>query len=161
MTPDPPIPDQELFDFRTTRGFPRSYLDTYYAGDPSIDERIVSRFLAREGAVLSHGRYAEIGCGPTVHHIMPIAPHVAEIHLLDYLEENLALVRAWCEEVPGAHDWSRFTRMALADAGLPRDSAAVTQIVKSAIRGLPSSLTLSSCRMAADTAVSNAPRIKG
>ena len=115
----------DLFDYRQTRDFARTYLRTYYAGGPTADERPLSQFLTAEAPRLPRGRFLELGCGPTVHHLLPLAPHVAELHVRDYLEENLDEVRAWRDAAPEAHDWRRFTRVALRDAGLPADEAHV------------------------------------
>ena len=115
----------DLFDYRQTRDFARTYLRTYYAGEPTADERPLSRFLTAEAPRLPPGRFLELGCGPTVHRLLPLAPHVAELHVRDYLDENLDEVRAWRDAAPEAHDWRRFTRAALRDAGLPADDAAV------------------------------------
>lgn len=115
----------DLFDYRQTRDFARTYLRTYYAGEPTADEQALSRFLTAEAPRLPPGRFLELGCGPTVHHLLPLAPHVAELHVRDYLDENLDEVRTWRDAAPEAHDWRRFTRAALRDAGLPADDAAV------------------------------------
>lgn len=115
----------DLFDYRQTRDFARTYLRTYYAGEPTADEQRLSRFLTAEAPRLNSGRFLELGCGPTVHHLLPLVPHVAELHVRDYLDENLDEVRAWRDAAPEAHDWRRFTRVALRDAGLPADDADV------------------------------------
>lgn len=115
----------DVFDFNQTQGFAKGYLRTYYAGEPQIDEQEVSRLLVREAPRLPRGKYLELGCGPTLHHVMPLAPFVTEIHLRDYLEENLAEVRAWHTQAAGAHDWRAFTRMSLRDAGLEDGPGAV------------------------------------
>lgn len=117
----------ELFDFASRQGFARGYLRTYYSGEPTVDEIQLSRFLVREAKGLPRGKYLELGCGPTLHHVFPIAPHVREIHLLDYLDENLAEVTAWQRRAPGAHDWRRFTAMSLRDAGDDDGAEAVAQ----------------------------------
>jgi hypothetical protein len=125
VTAPPELPSSGLFDFNATTGFARAYLHTYYGGEPPIDEQLLSRFLVREAARLPRGRFLEIGCGPTIHHLLPIAPHVEEIHMLDYLEENLAEVQRWREAADNAHDWRPFTRRCLLDAGLPASGPAV------------------------------------
>lgn len=115
----------DLFDYRQTRDFARAYLRTYYAGEPPADERRLSQFLTAQAPRLPRGRFLELGCGPTVHHLLPLVPHVAELHVRDYLDDNLREVRAWRAAAPDAHDWRRFTRAALRDAGVPADDAAV------------------------------------
>lgn len=112
------------FDFRTTRGFARSYLRTYYSDTPQVDEQLLSRFLTTEAPRL-RGSFAEIGCGPTIHHVLPLAPFLREVHMLDYLDDNLEEVRRWTGNAPHAHDWRRFTRLCLFDAGQADDEAAV------------------------------------
>ena len=84
------------FDYCEVRGFAPAYLHTYYVGDPPTDEQLLSRFLAATAGLLPRsGRFLELGCGPTVHHAIAVAPFVHELHLRDYLEENLDAVRAW------------------------------------------------------------------
>ncbi len=42
----------------------------------------------------------EVGCGPTVHHILPFVPYASELHMADYLPENLEEVRRWVRTHP-------------------------------------------------------------
>lgn len=115
----------DWFDFRATRGFARAYLHTYYSGAPPLDEQVVSRFLVREARCLRGGTFVEIGCGPTIHHALPIVPHVDAIHLLDYLPENRHEIELWRRAAPTAHAWEAFTALSLADAGIEPTEAAV------------------------------------
>lgn len=115
-----------LFDYRQTRDFARKYLRSYYTGEPPADERRLARFLIEQAPRLPRGPFLELGCGPTVHHLLPLAPHVSALHVRDYLAENLHEVRRWQAGEPGAHDWRPFTRAALADAGLPSDELAMS-----------------------------------
>ena len=113
------------FDFRATHGFARAYLHTYYSGPPPLDEQVVSRFLVRQARRLRGGAFVEIGCGPTIHHALPIVTHVDAIHLLDYLPENRHELELWRRAAPTAHAWEAFTKMSLTDAGVEPTPAAV------------------------------------
>jgi hypothetical protein len=98
---------------------PREYLATYCARVDE-DEDHTLRFLSREIRKVEGRPVAlEFGSGPTVHHLLPIAPHVSEVHVADYLPANLDEVRKWQEGDPCAHDWGSFTEFVLADEGHP------------------------------------------
>jgi len=101
---------------------PAAYLATYYA-KVEPEERHTLRFLVREARNLAPGATVlEFGVGPTLHHLLPLAPHVARIHVADLLPANLEAVRQWCVEEPGAFDWSAFTREVLLYEGIRRPS---------------------------------------
>ncbi|QDU02423.1 NNMT/PNMT/TEMT family protein [Gimesia chilikensis] len=87
---------------------PRLYLDKYYSTPKlSSDEQAIFQFLFKSlnSDKRLYRRAIEFGCGPTVHHALALAPHVAEIHLADYLPENLAEIRTWLEYGADAHNW--------------------------------------------------------
>jgi SAM-dependent methyltransferase len=87
---------------------PREYLRQYYTTEGlAEDEQAIADFLTRKlrDADRRFSRALEFGCGPTVHHAAILAPYVDELHLADYLPENLAEVRKWLDGSPGAHDW--------------------------------------------------------
>jgi hypothetical protein len=112
--------------FDAAVNFARNYLDTYYCGQPTTDEEIVLEFLSREYRKIKDSpAMVEIGCGPTLHHVIPAAPYVSEIHMADYLDENLEEVRQWKQDTPRAHNWSRFTALTLALEGADNGSSAV------------------------------------
>lgn len=52
---------------------------------------------------------AEIGSGPTISHIIPVAPYAKEIHMYEYLPQNRREIERWLSREEGAHDWSQFT----------------------------------------------------
>jgi hypothetical protein len=108
-----PVRDK-IVDYTRIPSFAKRYLQTYFKCVDS-DENEVARFLAREAPRLKGlvGTFVEIGCGPTIHHLLPICPFVEKIHLADYLHSNLAEVQAWKEHAPYAHDWSIFTENVL------------------------------------------------
>jgi hypothetical protein len=130
--PEPRIvslqPRGGTFDFRDGPAFAAAYLDTYYRQPPTADETVVSKFLVEEFARRPPaGRFIELGCGPTVHHVFPFVPHVDEIHLADYLEDNLGEVRLWTSASPKAHDWSQYVGMTLRHERRPVGPEAVAE----------------------------------
>ncbi|MCX6021275.1 MAG: CoA transferase [Chloroflexi bacterium] len=96
------------------------YLREYYGGDVPPDELATLAFLAvvLEG-LEDFPTLLEVGCGPTVHHVLGATPYVSMIHMADYLPANLAEVRRWLQREPGHHDWRAFTREALLAEGVP------------------------------------------
>ena len=100
-----------LCEFRSGRSFARGYLQTYYEQEPTNDERVVLSFLVRHlPRIQGAASFLEVGCGPTLHHVLPVAPYVGELVLSDYLDENLEEVEAWRQNLPSAHSWSLFTK---------------------------------------------------
>lgn len=100
--------------------FPRDYLLTFYSGGPTPDEHAVFDFLVRHYPKIGMPRrMIELGCGPAIHHALPVVPFVSEIHMADYLDENLSHVRAWRDRGSAAHDWRAFTRLTLTLEGRP------------------------------------------
>jgi hypothetical protein len=94
--------------------FSRDYLRTFYSDGPTPDELAVFDFLVRHYPRMGSSRaMIEVGCGPAVHHVLPAVPYVSEIHMADFLEENLEHVLAWREGRSDAHDWQAFTRLTL------------------------------------------------
>lgn len=121
-------PDRGVFDFNVVDNFAADYLTTYYCQPPTQDEQAVLAFLSRQYPKIPAQPCAiEIGCGPTVHHVLPLAPFVSEIHMADYLADNLELVRRWRDGERGAHSWHRYTSLALALEGRSPSAANVQQ----------------------------------
>jgi hypothetical protein len=104
-----------MFDFRHAESFPTRYMETFYNGHPPTDdEREVLRFLTeRVGSLDGQPAMLEVGCGPTVHHILPFVPHVSAIDMADYLPENLAEVRRWHQHASDAYDWRQYATLTL------------------------------------------------
>ncbi|MDP3956124.1 MAG: guanitoxin biosynthesis pre-guanitoxin forming N-methyltransferase GntF [bacterium] len=102
------------FDFKNVRLFARRYLETYYVG-VNEDEPPIAHFLIEQGKLLSPSRLRalEIGCGPTVHHALSIAPYVKSLDLADYLPDNLAEIQNWKENKPDSFSWHPYTAMIL------------------------------------------------
>jgi len=106
--------------------FSRDYLFTFYSQGPTPDEEAVFDFLVRHyPKIESAPCMIEVGCGPAVHHALPAAPFVSEVHMADYLSENLEQIRAWKEGRADAHDWHAFTALTLRLEGKPSDDTEV------------------------------------
>jgi len=120
--------DAGVFDFGTVPCFARDYLSTYYCQPPAVDEQVVLSFLVRHYPLVTSRPCAiEVGCGPTIHHVLPLAPFASEIHMADYLPDNLEQVRLWRDDEPGAHRWQEYTAFTLAREGGPTGASAVAR----------------------------------
>jgi hypothetical protein len=109
---------ENFFDFGTVSNFARNYLTTYYVQDPSDDERTILSFLVNHLRNLEPvSAVIEIGCGPTLHHVLPLVPYASEIHMAEYLEDNLEQIRLWKENHPDAHNWNHYTSLVLSLEG--------------------------------------------
>lgn len=94
------------------------YLAEYYAR-VEADEAATLAFITRAcRRIATPGRALVFGIGPTVHHLLPLAPHAREIHVTDYLESNLDHVRRWLRRDARAHDWRAFGRHVLGGEGI-------------------------------------------
>ena len=94
------------------------YLAQYYAR-VEADEAATLDFITRAcGRIAAPGRALVFGVGPTVHHLLPLAPHTRELHVADYLESNLDHVRRWLRRDARAHDWRPFGRHVLECEGV-------------------------------------------
>ncbi len=106
-----------LFNFKNIHLFARRYLETYYL-DVNEDEPPIARFLLKKFKKLPKINSAlEIGCGPTIHHALPIAPYVDAIDMADYLPENLTEIKKWQEGHSEAFSWNHYTEMVLREEG--------------------------------------------
>lgn len=132
--PDGIGPDKrsdDRFDFKEaglTDVFTQQYLNQYYHRNRPInpDECAVGDFIREVVAPHLTGSETclEIGCGPTVHHAMMLAPYVGAIDMADYLDRNLSAVRAWLGNTPTAFDWSHYAaHLVTATAAQPTEDA--------------------------------------
>jgi hypothetical protein len=101
---------------------PAQYLAHYYS-EVESEERHTLRFLVSQIGALAHGSLAlEFGIGPTLHHLLPLAERVSEVHVADLLPANLQAIRDWQQRKPTAHDWSAFTRQVMRYEGAAEPS---------------------------------------
>jgi SAM-dependent methyltransferase len=110
--------NSDYFDYKTIDSFAHRYLKTYYNNiDP--DEVEIARFLVQEyKKIETPCKMLDIGCGPTVHHLLPAVPYVLNIDVADYLDENLAQIKLWIDKHQHAHRWDHFTKKILAFEGI-------------------------------------------
>lgn len=133
-------PPVSQFDFKNIHRFARRYLDTYYT-TVNEDEVFITRFLLEKFQQFAFQQLPvlEIGCGPTVHHALTIAPYVGEIDMADYLIENLEEIRMWKEGHPEAFPWTSYVEMNLKEQGKNKSNEEVTNyeiILRKKIRNL-------------------------
>lgn len=90
----------------------------YYA-HVEQDEQRTLKFLVQElKKIVGQPEALEFGIGPTLHHALPLSPHVREIHVADYLSANLNEIRKWQAEDASAHNWNAFTEVVLKFEGV-------------------------------------------
>jgi hypothetical protein len=124
----------------------REYLRQYYSTPITADDAANTRFAVRElrGLGRRFGRALEFGCGPTVHHVLPLVPFVDQLTLADFLPENLDEVRLWLASSAEAFDWDTWlsgtlaiedeTRGAPAD-DLPQRKALMRRVASRLVHG--------------------------
>ncbi len=109
--------------------FARDYLNTYFAADvPTFDETLNMRFLAEHYKNLPPDtELLELGCGPTITHVLSAAPYVKRIHLMDYLQGCLDEIEMWRRKDVSSHSWTVFTKYALSVECQPQDEQSVQE----------------------------------
>ncbi|MFG1994658.1 guanitoxin biosynthesis pre-guanitoxin forming N-methyltransferase GntF [Actinoplanes sp. NPDC048988] len=108
---------------------PAEYLTDYYR-TVEPDEIATIRFLVDAMRHTDPDRpILYFGTGPTLHHVFASAATASEIHLGDYLPENLAAIQRWIDRAPDAHDWRPFVRYTLQCEGIdhPTDDEVTTR----------------------------------
>ena len=103
-----------------TKWSPADYLAQYYStlAVPEDEKGIlqfVLNFLLEKKQKFSE--MLEVGCGPTIHHILPFVPYVGRFYMADYLESNLQEIRKWVSNSPEAHNWTPYLSGVLALEG--------------------------------------------
>lgn len=98
---------------------PKDYLSTYYS-EVEPDEIETIKFFADSIKRTDHKDPVLIfGTGPTLHHVFLTATKATEIHVADYLPENLREIKKWVDKEEDAHDWKPFVRYTLQCEGIP------------------------------------------
>src|SRR3989344_7393958 len=91
----------------------RDYLNEFYPFPLVIaDENEAIKFQVDFLKTLRRGKplALEFGCGPTAHRTIAVAPYVSEIHMADYIPDNLEEVRKWIKGEAGRHNWDHYVK---------------------------------------------------
>jgi len=95
---------------------PRYYLDAYYSGQKMNEDEVMA-YKYMLDYLKTTGRHfpkmLEVGCGPTLHNVIPFVSFVDEIHMADYLPNNLEQIQLWLDDHPDAHNWDVYIKTAL------------------------------------------------
>jgi hypothetical protein len=97
---------------------PGEYLADYYAVVEPDEIETIAFFTDAIRETAPGEPILFFGTGPTLHHVFLSASRASEIHLADYLPQNLAEIDRWLRREPGAHDWRPFVRYTLECEGL-------------------------------------------
>jgi hypothetical protein len=114
-------------DFDQNCFIPAVYNKTYYSSVMQDEMALIKwqagpldKLLRRH--MLLHGIDAfplmfDAGSGPSVHHLLALAKYAHQIHLADYMPENLAEIQKWADNDPSAHNWELFISTILKNEG--------------------------------------------
>ena len=97
---------------------PAEYLEDYYAGVEPDEVETIAFFANAIRDTRPQAPILFFGTGPTLHHVFLSADRASEIHLADYLPQNLAEIESWLRRDADAHDWRPFVRYTLECEGL-------------------------------------------
>lgn len=96
---------------------PKDYLRTYYS-ELEPDEVDTIKFFVDAVKKVDHsGPVLIFGTGPALHHAFLLATN--EIHVADYLPENLREIKKWVDNDEDAHNWKPFVKYTLQCEGTP------------------------------------------
>lgn len=87
------------------------YLHQYFSGnkmnsDEAISLKYLVNFFKKTKKIFRQA--IDVGSGPTLHQIIPLIPYVEELHLADFLPENLQKIKQWLNNDRGAHNWDTY-----------------------------------------------------
>ena len=103
---------------------PGEYLADYYAVVEPDEVETIAFFTDAIRDTAPDEPILFFGTGPTLHHVFLSARRASQIHLADYLPQNLAEIRRWLERDEDAHDWRPFVRYTLECEGVRAPSEA-------------------------------------
>lgn len=98
------------------------YLRTYFSSVRQDEDETLKFLIENLKDLNPKGvqKVLDFGAGPTVVHALAAVPYSAEIHVADYLQDNLDEVDRWLSKRPGAFDWSPFiSRIIEIEGGQP------------------------------------------
>ncbi|MEH2408069.1 guanitoxin biosynthesis pre-guanitoxin forming N-methyltransferase GntF [Nostoc sp.] len=106
-------------DFQSFEPIP--YLNEYFDypsdnyGGVGIENEQFLQFFAQVAHEhnLNNSLLLDFGCGPTIYSIVSLGNNCREIHMSDYLQQNLDQVKLWQQGNPQVFDWNPYLRRAL------------------------------------------------
>ena len=123
---------------------PEKYLEQYYQTKSiAEDELHIFNYMLSflKSTNTKFDKVLEFGCGPTIHHTIPLATYANEIHMSDYMTSNLTAVRQWLDSSSKAFNWDVYIKGIL-KLELRRDpSMADVDLRKKALRSKITQLT--------------------
>lgn len=125
--------DQEEFDSHDF--VPAAYNKTYYSTVMQDEaalinwqagelDKIIRDHLNRL-SIKQYPKLFDAGTGPSIHHLLSFAPYAKELHLAEYMPENLDEIRRWVARHPKSHNWNLFTQKILEAERKVASSAAI------------------------------------
>ena len=114
---------------------PSEYLADYYSVVELDERQTIDFFVEAIAESEPNEPVLFFGVGPALHHVFLAANKASEIHLGDYLQENLCEIERWIEHHIRAHDWRPFVRYTLECEGLVAPSEAEIIQREEATRG--------------------------
>lgn len=79
--------------------------------DEVVTLKYLVDFLKESGMIFE--RALDIGSGPTLHQIIPLIPFVKELHISDFLPQNLEEIKKWLRNTSDAHNWDIYIQYVL------------------------------------------------
>ena len=94
----------------------KEYLQAFYATNTVCTSEKLSLqylvdFLKKENKVFDLA--LDVGSGPTIHQIVPLIPYVKELHVSDFMQDNLEEIRAFLSDESSAHNWDVYIQYVL------------------------------------------------
>lgn len=90
---------------------PHEYLEEYYSKLDNENKSLLSFFATAYKDVPANSTLLEFGSGPTIYSLISASKKVKNIHVTDYLNENIKEIANWLEGK--GFDWTNFIKKAL------------------------------------------------
>lgn len=106
---------------------PVAYLREYFPAtfDPDQNEPALKFFVEQRHRLGDAAELIEVGTGPTVYHLLPLAPVLKRVVVADFLPANLEQIRLWVEKSAEAYSWEVWTHVLLGYEGLAQSTAEI------------------------------------
>jgi NNMT/PNMT/TEMT family len=121
-------------DFVVDYFVPKIYNKTYYSTVMQDEQaligwqagpldKLLTQMLEKNGKK-TFSKLFDAGSGPVVHHMLAMCKLADEVHLSDYILENIAEIQRWVGGDKSSHNWSIFTHSILeSEKKIPSNTA--------------------------------------